>query len=206
MDMTRRVNISVYVLLFLCLLGLSNVIFANDQRLKPLLNGAVELHRNSISEKQMVIYNRRFSNLESVLGNTQTYLTVVKRSESIADVASIAVCELQANDCSSDEILNLISNLEPFSDENTGYRSLELSVDNVIKQVIFLDESDAYQNERSILAFRAFFKQFLSRQVRSAKPIPKWWTDGQEEYLTKTLVASMFLGEPFGDFHNRISR
>ena len=206
MDMTRRVNISVYVLLFLCLLGLSNVIFANDQRLKPLLNGAVELHRNSISEKQMVIYNRHFSNLESVLGNTQTYLTVVKRSESIADVASIAVCELQANDCSSDEILNLISNLEPFSDENTGYRSLELSVDNVIKQVIFLDESDAYQNERSILAFRAFFKQFLSRQVRSAKPIPKWWTDGQEEYLTKTLVASMFLGEPFGDFHNRISR
>jgi hypothetical protein len=205
MDMTRRVNISVYVLLFLCLLGLSNVIFANDQRLKPLLNGAVELHRNSISEKQMVIYNRRFANLESVLGNTQTYLTVVKRLESIADVASIAVCELQANDCSSDEILNLISNLEPFSDENTGYRSLELSVDNVIKQVIFLDEFDAYQNERSILALRAFFKQFLSRQVLSAKPIPKWWTDGQEEYLTKTLVASMGLGEPFGEFHKRVS-
>ena len=94
MGITRRFNISACVLLFLFLLGLSDVIFANDQRLKPLLNGAVELHRNSISEKQMVIYKRRFANLESVLGNTQTYLTVVKRSESIADVASIAVCEL----------------------------------------------------------------------------------------------------------------
>ena len=198
--------INLIATIFLVLLvALPNSGSADDQRLKPFLNGAVELHQNSISDKQMVIYNRRFASLESVLGNTQTYLTVVKRTESITDVASIAACELQADDCSSTEILNLISNLEPFSDENTGYRSLELSVDNTIKQVIFLDESDANNNNLSILAFRAFFKQFLSRQVRSAKPIPKWWTDGQEEYLTKTLVASMFLGEPFGEFHSRIT-
>ena len=195
----------VQATLLVFLLTMTNLIIANEQRLKPLLNGAVELHQNSVTPKQMVIYNRRFDSLESVLGNTQTFLTVVKRTELITDVASSAACEIQVEDCLSDEILNLISNLEPFSDENMGYRSLELSVDNIIKQVIFLDEFDAYQNERSILAFRAFFKQFLSRQERLAKPIPKWWTDGQEEYLTKTLVASMFLGEPFGQFHSRVS-
>ena len=193
------------VLFFIFILALSNPISANDQRLKPLLNGSLELHQNSFSDEQVAIFNRRFTSLESIFGDTQTFLTVVERTESITDVASSAACELLPDACSTDEILNLISELEPFSDENSGYRSIEILADNLIKQVIFLDESDAYQNERSILAFRAFFKQFLSRQVRSAKPIPKWWSDGQEEYLTKALLASMGLGEPFGEFHKRIT-
>jgi hypothetical protein len=205
MNFKHLIDISAQTMFLVFILTITNATWANDQRLKPFLNGAVELHQNSISDKQMVIYNRRFDSLESILGNTKTFLTVVKRTELIADVALTAACELHADGCSSDEVLDFISNLEPFTDENMGYRSIELSVDNVIKQVIFLDEFDAYQNERSILAFRAFFKQFLNRQVHLANPIPKWWTDGQEEYLTKTLVASMFLGEPFGQFHNRVS-
>ena len=198
-------QILAQVLFLIFILALSNPISANDQRLKPLLNGSLELHQNSFSDEQVAIFNRRFTSLESIFGNTQTFLTVVDRTESIADVALSAACELLPDACSTDEILNLISELEPFSDENSGYRSIEILADNSIKQVIFLDESDAYQNERSILAFRAFFKQFLSRQVRSAKPIPKWWSDGQEEYLTKALLASMGLGEPFGEFHKRIT-
>ena len=149
------------VLFFIFILALSNPISANDQRLKPLLNGSLELHQNSFSDEQVAIFNRRFTSLESIFGNTQTFLTVVDRTESIADVASSAVCELLPDACSTDEILNLISELEPFSDENSGYRSIEILADNSIKQVIFLDESDLYQNQRSELAFRAFFKQFF---------------------------------------------
>ena len=205
MKIKHRYTILAQVLFLIFVLALSNPISANDQRLKPLLNGAFELRSNSYSDEKMAIFNRRFTSLESIFGDTQTFLTVVERTESITDVASSAACELLPDACSTDEILNLISELEPFSDENTGYRSIEFLVDNSIKQVIFLDEADLYQNQRSELAFRAFFKQFLSRQVRSAKPIPKWWSDGQEEYLTKALLASMGLGEPFGEFHKRIT-
>ena len=206
MDIGSQYRITAQALFILVfLLGFSNVISASDQRLKPIVNGALELQINSYTDEQIAIFNRRFASLESIFGNTQTFLTVVERTESITDVASSVTCELLPDACSTDEILNLISDLEPFSDENGGYRSIEVLSDNLIKQVIFLDEADTFQNERSGLVFRAFFKQFLSRQVRSAKPIPKWWTDGQEEYLTKTLVASMGLGEPFGEFHKRIT-
>ena len=195
----------IQAVLLVFLLAMANLTIANEQRLKPLLNGAFELQSNSYSDEKMAVFNRHFSDLEAIFGNSETFLTVVERAESITDVASIAVCELVPDNCSTNELLNLIANLEPFSDENTGYRSIEFVSDSSIKQVIFLDEVDLYQNERSALAFRAFFKQFLKRQERLTKPIPKWWTDGQEEYLTKTLLASLFFGEPFGEFHKRVS-
>ena len=195
----------IQAILLVFLLAMASLTIANEQRLKPLLNGAFELQSNSYSDEKMAVFNRHFSDLEAIFGNSETFLTVVERAESITDVASIAVCELVPDNCSTNELLNLIANLEPFSDENTGYRSIEFVSDSSIKQIIFLDEVDLYQNERSALAFRAFFKQFLKRQERLTKPIPKWWTDGQEEYLTKTLLASLFFGEPFGEFHKRVS-
>ena len=201
----HQIKTFVQATLLVFLLTMTNLIIANEQRLKPLLNGAVELHQNSISDKKMVIYNRDFTSLESIFGNTHTFVTVVKRAESITDVASIAVCELVPDNCSTNELLNLIANLEPFSDENTGYRSLEFVSDSLIKQIIFLDEVDLYQNDRSLLAFRAFFKQFLARQAPAPNTVPPWWFQGQEEYLTKILIASMGLGEPFGEFHKRVS-
>ena len=53
----------IQAVLLVFLLTMANLIIANEQRLKPLLNGAVELHQNSISEEKMVIYNRQFTEL-----------------------------------------------------------------------------------------------------------------------------------------------
>ena len=78
------------VLFFIFILALSNPISANDQRLKPLLNGSLELHQNSFSDEQVAIFNRRFTSLESIFGNTQTFLTVVDKTYSISDFASCA--------------------------------------------------------------------------------------------------------------------
>ena len=81
MDMTRRCNISFYVWLFVCSAGIikcNNSLMSNDS--SRCLNGAVELHQNSISEKQMVIYNRQFTSLESIFGNTHTFVYCSKKS------------------------------------------------------------------------------------------------------------------------------
>jgi hypothetical protein len=70
MNLKNLIDISAQTMFLVFILTITNATWANDQRLKPFLNGAVELHQNSISDKQMVIYNRRFDSLESILGNT----------------------------------------------------------------------------------------------------------------------------------------
>ena len=76
----HQIKTFVQATLLVFLLTMTNLIIANEQRLKPLLNGAVELHQNSISEKQMVIYNREFTSLESIFGNTHTFVYCSKKS------------------------------------------------------------------------------------------------------------------------------
>jgi hypothetical protein len=176
-----------------------------DQRIQPLLDGALELIQNNVSEERRSIYKAQFNALEAILGNTETFVTVVKKTELIADVALVAVCELRPDDCAYSSVSDMISNLEEFSDQSHEYRFIEVNVDNSIKQVIFLDEFDQYLNERFRLAFQAFFRELVKRKAPESDSIPKWWADGQEEYLMKMLESNMSLGEPFGDFHKRIS-
>jgi len=141
---------------------MANLTIANEQRLKPLLNGAFELQSNSYSDEKMAVFNRHFSDLEAIFGNSETFLTVVERAESITDVASIAVCELVPDNCSTNELLNLIANLEPFSDENTGYRSIEFVSDNLLSKSYFWTRWIFIRTNVQRLLFVRFLSNFSS--------------------------------------------
>ena len=178
-----------------------------EQRVKPLLTGALELlyHYDSISDDRKELYYRQFSNLESLLGNTESFVTVVKRTETIGDVALTVACELIPEDCNNDETLRMIANLEGFTDNPNEYRFIALRSDDSIKQVIFLDEYETNLNERFRVALMAYFNEYLNDNAKTLDEIPLWWRHGQVEYLTKMLEAYMSSGELFTDFHKRLS-
>jgi hypothetical protein len=174
------------------------------QYYKPIVKGALDLHNNTFSSEQVELFSARFSALNSLLGPTSVFSRVVKREDSIDAVASEIVCSLLPQLCSNEEVLNLISQLEPFTDENNGYRQLKFEVGDNSYQIIFVDEFDDFQNQRAVAIFRAYVEELIGGQLQTAKPIPDWWRDAQQEYLSAYLLSSMQLSQLFGTYHQRL--
>ena len=188
-------------------LVLSSDIFADNSRLRPIVIGSLELHDTEYSDDQVELFSERFSQLEAVLGNSKTYLWVTKSDELIHESAQNAACEMLADDCYSSKVSDAIAATLSISDSVGGYSSLSIKLGKITYRIIFLSEADNYQNERSILAFRAFTELFIEDQSTPDSEIPEWWRDGQEEYLTKVILSSMRLEQDnsFGSFHNTMT-
>ena len=204
-----RNNPLAYLSLLLTLLATlpADNIFAYETRLMPIISGSLELHQDDYNDAQIDLFSGRFSELEATLGNSKTYVWVIKREESIQESAQIAVCELLADICTSNQVTSAVAAIPQIGGSTNGYSSLSILSTGVTYQIIFLDEVDKYLNERSIIAFRAYTKLFLDRQINANRPIPNWWKDGQEEYLTQAIISAMRLEKynSFGSFHNNMT-
>ncbi|MDB9737467.1 VCBS repeat-containing protein, partial [Porticoccaceae bacterium] len=174
------------------------------QYYSPIVMGALDLHDRNFSSEEIELFSNRFAAINSLFGKTSIFLRVVKRAESIEDVASDIICTLFPSPCSNEMVMNLTSELEPITDDNNGYRQLRVETENNTYQIIFVDEFDAFQNQRALLAFRGYIKELIHGQLQSTKPIPDWWFEVQEEYLSAFLISSMQLSESFDGFHQRI--
>jgi hypothetical protein len=166
--------------------------------------GALDLHDRNFSSEEIELFSNRFAAINSLFGKTSIFLRVVKRAESIEDIASDIICTLLPSPCSNEIVMNLTSELEPITDDNNGYRKLRVETENNTYQIIFVDEFDAFQNQRALLVFRGYIKELIRGQLQSTKPMPDWWFEGQEEYLSAFLISSMQLSESFDGFHQRI--
>ena len=204
-----RIDPVVYLSLALALLATLSTdnIFADEPRLRPIISGSLGLHQDVYTDAQIELFSERFSELEATLGNSKTYVLVIKRDESIQEIGQIAACELLAEICISNQVTAAVAAIPQVSDSTNGYSSLSILSTGITYQIIFLDEVDKYLNERSVLAFRAYTMLFLDRQINANHLIPDWWKDGQEEYLTKAIISTMRLEQynSFGSFHNNMT-
>lgn len=178
---------------------------SQHQYYKPIVKGALDLHNNSFSPQQVELYSTRFAGLNSLLGPTSVFSRVVKREDSIDAVASEILCSLLPQPCSNEEVLNLISQLEPFTDENNGYRQLTFVAGDNSYQIILVDEFDDFQNQRAETIFRAYVEELIGGKLESTKPVPDWWRDAQREYLSAYLLSSMQLSQAFSGYHHSLN-
>ena len=169
-----RIDPAVYVSLVLTFYATLSAgdIFADEPRLRPIISGALGLHQDVYTDAQIELFSERFSELETTLGNSKTYVWVIKRDESIQKSAQIAACELLPDICTSNQITAAVAAIPQFSGSSSGYSSLSIPAAGITYQIIFLDEVDTYLNERSVLAFRAYTELFLDRQINANHPIP----------------------------------
>ena len=174
------------------------------QYYRPIVMGALDLHDKNFSSEEIELFSNRFAAINSLFGKTSIFLRVVKRAESIKDIASDIICTLLPSPCSNEMVINLTSELEPITDDNNGYRQLRVETENNTYQIIFVDEFDTFQNQRAVATFRAYAKELIGGQLQSAKPIPDWWRDAQQEYLSAYLLSSMQLSQSFGTYHQRL--
>jgi hypothetical protein len=199
----RDLNLS-WILIALIL---STNVLADDGRLKPIVLGALELHDAGYSDEKAALFSDRFSQLESVLGNSKTYLWVTRDDEVILDSAQSAACELLGDRCLLNEVSEAIATVPSVDETQEGFSTLSVKLDDTTYQIIFVSDTDEYRNGRAILAFQAFTKLFINRQVNFSSPIPEWLREGQEEYLSKAILSSMRLetGNSFGSYHNQVT-
>lgn len=178
---------------------------SDEVRLQNFAEAVIDLHSKTYEPEEVAYFSTVFAEVELLLGNTETFIVVLRDQENLLDIAPQMACEVSPNICDSESSRAQLSQLGVIGDDGQRYKLLKLIDEEQQKQIIFLDHQDQGFNERSQSAISAFVNEFIEDAVGEKAGFPNWWIRGQQEYLYQRLSSSMYLGLPFDGFHNYIS-